>query len=276
MRPVDVIRTVAPQARPDYVTAFAQGDGLFAAANVTTPLRLAHFLAQVLEETGGLTITDESGNYSPARICEVWPTRFRSIAEAGPYARDPEKLFNTVYADRMGNGPPSSGDGFKFRGRGILQTTGRAAYSRYGRRCGADFVGDPDLICSPPYALQPALAEWTDAGCNALADNDDIHAITRRINGGYINFAERVRWLGIVKPVIGGKVELEPLAGPQPKPAPVPPGRVDPVGAGGSLVAALMAAGKALDSQAPWPVVVALVAVGALAATHFIRPTAKA
>jgi len=277
MRPVDVIRKVAPRARPEYVAAFEEGDHLLAAAGVTTPLRLAHLLAQILEETGGLTITEESGNYSAARMCVVWPSRFRSLAEAAPYAHDGEKLFNHVYADRMGNGPPASGDGWRYRGRGILQTTGRAAYARYGKRCGADFLGNPDLVCSAQYALQPALAEWTDAGCNALADRDDIHAITRRLNGGYTNFAERVRWLDVVKPLVGS-VELTPApAGlrPLPSPAarPAPASRIDPVGAGGSLGAALVAAWKAIDGHAPWLVVALLAGAGALAAAQFIRRT---
>jgi putative chitinase len=271
MRPVDVIRRVAPHARPAYVAAFEQGDHLFADAGVTTPLRLAHFLAQILEETGGLVITEESGNYSAARMCVVWPSRFRSLAEAEPYAHDAEKLFNHVYAHRMGNGGPASGDGYRYRGRGILQTTGRAAYARYGRRCGADFLGNPDLVCSARYALQPALAEWTDAGCNALADRDDIHAITRRVNGGYTNFAERVRWLNVVKPIVT-RVELDPApARLQPSPQSAPASRVDPVGAGGSLGTALLAAWKAFDGHAPWPVVLLLAGAGALAAAQFIR-----
>lgn len=219
MRAIDVVRKVAPHALPNYLAAFEAGDGLLRAAGITTPKRLAHFLAQTLEETGGFTILIESGNYTAARMCEVWPSRFHTDAEAAPYAHNAEKLFNHVYANRMGNGPAESGDGYKYRGRGILQTTGREAYRKYGQRCGVDFAGDPDLILAGAHALKPALAEWTDSGCNAFADRDDIHEITKRINGGETGLAERVRWLAIVKPLIKS-VEFKDAAL---APAPAPP-----------------------------------------------------
>jgi len=265
MRPVDVIRRVAPHARPEYLAAFEAGDGLFAAAGVTTPLRLAHFLAQILEETGGLVITTESGNYSAERMCEVWPGRFHSIAAAEPYAHNAEKLFNQVYANRMGNGPPSSGDGFLYRGRGILQTTGREAYRKYGKRCGVDFESNPDLVFDARYALMPALAEWTDSKCNELADRDDIHSITKRVNGGETNLGERERWLHVVKPIITS-VELVPVA-PKPQPPPAPP---DHVGGFGALLAALTAAWQSAG-HAHWIVVALLVAAGIATAIHFTK-----
>jgi putative chitinase len=281
MRAVEIIRRVAPHARPDYVAAFDAGDAQLAAAQITTPPRLAHFLAQVLEETGGLTIATESGNYSAPRICAVWPSRFGSIAAAEPYAHNAEKLFNTVYANRMGNGPPASGDGFRYRGRGILQTTGRGSYRKYGQRYGVDFETNPDLVVAAEHALKPALAEWTDAGCNALADRDDIHAITKRINGGYTNFAERVRWLHVVKPLIDRVDLTTPPPALEPLPAANPPAKpsakvasrqIKPrqIGASGSLIAAFAAAWHALDRAAPWWVVVALIALGLFAAVHFL------
>jgi putative chitinase len=284
MRAVEVIRRVAPHARPDYLAAFDAGDAQLAAAQITTPLRLAHFLAQVLQETGGLTVATESGNYSAPRICAVWPSRFRSIAAAEPYAHNAEKLFNTVYANRMGNGPPGSGDGFRYRGRGILQITGRGAYRKYGERSGVDFETNPDLVTAAAHALKPALAEWTDAGCNALADRDDIHAITKRINGGYTNFAERVRWLHVVKPLIDRVDLTAPVPGLEPpanSPAKLPakpPAKIDPrqVGAGGSLIAAFGATWHALDRAAPWWVVVALIALGLYAAAHFLATRKEA
>ena len=182
-------------------------------------------------------------------------------------------MFNNVYANRMGNGPPETGDGYKYRGRGLLQTTGKAAYAKYGKRCGVDFVGNPDLIFDPRYALMPALAEWTDSGCNALADRDDIHTITGRVNGGYTNFAERVRWLHVVKPVIGISVQLTPVPAymePLPKPAPKPPSHVDHVGAIGGLGAALIAAWHSLG-HLPWPAIAAIVTVGIAAFVYFVR-----
>jgi hypothetical protein len=131
-------------------------------------------------------------------------------------------------------------------------------------------------VLAAEHALKPALAEWTDARCNALADRDDIHAITRRINGGYTNFAERVRWLHVVKPLIDC-VDLKTAAPIRPKP-PVP---AEPaggskatarhVGAGGAVVAAFGAAWHALDRAAPWWVVAGLAAVGVTAAAHILQ-----
>lgn len=255
MRAIDIVRKVAPHAQQNYLTAFEEGDSLLHGASLTTPLRLAHFLAQTLEETGGYVIFVESGNYSATRMCEVWPSRFHSVAEAAPYAHNAEKLFNNVYANRMGNGPPASGDGYRYRGRGILQTTGREAYAKYGKRCGVDFEGNPDLIYEAEHALKPALAEWTDSGCNALADADNIREITHRVNGGYTNLAERERWLGVVKPLIVPPLEFNagPVAvapAPKPKSAAKLPQPAKPAGgavvAGGAAATAAHQAGYAL------------------------------
>lgn len=209
MRPIDVVRKVAPNAKPAYLEAFENGDKYFQEAEITTPVRLAHFLAQTCEETGGYTIFVESGNYSAARIRVVWPSR----PEAVQYAHNPEALFNSVYANRMGNGSPSSGDGFKFRGRGILQTTGRAAYRKYGQRLGIDLEDNPALIYDPRYILQPALFEWVESGCNEVADrknSDDanVKAITLKVNGGYTNLDQRQAWFRKIKPLID-KVDLQ-------------------------------------------------------------------
>lgn len=207
IRAVDVVKRVAPHCRPAYLQALEHGDQALQKAGLTTPLRMAHFLAQILEETGGLTICEESGDYSAERIRVVWPSRPEAVA----FAHNPSALFNHVYASRMGNGGPNSGDGWAFRGRGPLQTTGREAYTKYGVRCRADFVTNPDLLCSNQYALAPALAEWQDSGCSALADADNIREITLRINGGYTNLSDRERWLSVVKPLID-KVDFLPTS----------------------------------------------------------------
>lgn len=201
MRPIDVVRKLAPRAQQVYLAAFEAGDELIAAAGITTPQRLAHFLAQVLHETGGLTILRENMNYTARRIAEVWPTR----PEAVRFAGNPEALANSVYANRMGNGPPSSGDGYRYRGRGILQTTGRYSYAKFGKRWGVAFEADPELILSPQHALKPALSEWQDGGCNEMADRDDIVGITKRINGGTIGLADRRAWLVKTKAAVAGQ-----------------------------------------------------------------------
>lgn len=206
MRPIDLVRRLCPRARPEYLAAFDAGDEQIEAAGITTPRRLAQFLAQALHETNGLTISEENGNYTARRMMQVWPSRFPSIEKALPFAHSAEKLFNNVYGSRMGNGPAPSGDGYRFRGRGILQTTGREAYRKYGRRCGVDFEASPELVLSAEHALKPALAEWVDGGCNAMADRGDIRAITRKINGGLTGYEDRCAWLRKVERAIGDAV----------------------------------------------------------------------
>jgi len=193
MRPIEIIRKIAPHALPSYVQAFEKADVLFKTACVDTPARVAHFLAQTAHETGGYTITVESGNYTAERICAVWPHRFPTVEAATPFAHDSEKLFNNVYANRMGNGPPSSGDGYRFRGRGAMQTTGRESYEKYG------FASNPDAVCE---SLKAALGEWVDKGCNTFADHDDIDMITKRINGGTIGLASRKEWYAKIRPLV--------------------------------------------------------------------------
>lgn len=194
MRAVEIAKRLCPRAHPNYIRALENGDAEMEAAGITTPLRLAHFLAQVLHETGGLTILEENMRYTAARIRQVWPSR----PEAVQFAGNPEGLANSVYANRMNNGPPSSGDGWRFRGRGFLQTTGRYSYEKFG------FSKQPDLIAHDPiFMLRPALMEWQAGLCNEKADRNAIKEITQRINGGLIGFDDRVRWFDRIWKLIG-------------------------------------------------------------------------
>lgn len=212
-RAVDVAKKLCPTARPEYIQALENGDDKLQAAGITTPRRLAHFLAQIFEETGGLVVTFESMRYTHAqRIHDVWPSRFPTLADAEPYVStatvdNSKKLAIKVYDGRGGN-RPGTDDGWWYRGGGLMQTTFLEDYARYGKVCGADFVGHPELIISAEYALQPALAEWVAKGCNKLADADDINEITHRLNGGYTNLSERKRWLKLLRSVVGDKVDL--------------------------------------------------------------------
>lgn len=207
--------------------AFALGDGLLAKHGITTPLRLAHFLAQCLHETGGLAIARESGNYRAERILQIFGAGRHSAAvtpeEATKLAGDGPKLFERVYglgnpkkAQELRNTQP--GDGWKYRGGGILQTTGRGNYRRMGAKCCVDFEGHPEWVVSAKYALLPALTEWTEGNLNAAADADDIRAITKKINGGFNGLADREAWFAKVRPLCEG-VTLEP---PPPDVEPVP------------------------------------------------------
>lgn len=211
----------------------------------------------MLHETDGLRIAEESGNYTAGRMMQVWPSRFKTIEAALPYAHNAEKLFNNVYANRMGNGAPESGDGYRYRGRGILQTTGREAYRKYGRRCGVDFEARPELVLSAEHALKPALAEWVDGKCNALADAGDIRAITRKINGGMTGYESRCAWLRRVERVIGdaqiGFAPRGPVsAALAEKPNSATSAVVGAAVAGGSLVAAVVPTASANNQVGFW------------------------
>lgn len=205
MEPItaEQLDSLAPKAKAFYRDAFLNGADVLAKYGINdTGLRLAHFMAQVLHESGALTITEESLFYThPERIRDVWPTRFKTVADAEPYAKNPEKLANFVYGNRKDIGNDQPGDGFRFIGRGLIQITGRDSYTRFGQNLGVDLVADPKLACSEQWCLPLAAEEWTEKGCNALADADDVKAVTKKINGGTIGLAERIAWLAKTKAV---------------------------------------------------------------------------
>lgn len=189
------IKILAPNAKSLYQQAFAAADKDLAAYGINdTKLRLRHFMAQVLHESGGLTVLIESMNYSAERMMVVWPSRFPTLQSAKPYAHNPEKLANKVYANRMGNGNEQSGDGYRFIGRGLMQVTGREDYAKFGKLVGASLVTNPDLASSAAYTLKIAAEEWKAKGCNQWADADNITKITQLINGGQTGIAERKEW----------------------------------------------------------------------------------
>lgn len=205
MEPItaEQLDSLAPNAKAFYRDAFLNGADVLAKYGINdTGLRLAHFMAQVLHESGGLTITEESLFYTHAeRIRDVWPTRFKTVADAEPYAKSPEKLANFVYGNRKDIGNDQPGDGFRFIGRGLLQMTGRDSYTRLGQKVGADLISDPKLACSTEWCLPLAAEEWKEKGCNALADADDVKGVTKRINGGTIGLPERIAWLAKTKAI---------------------------------------------------------------------------
>jgi putative chitinase len=203
MRAIDIVRKLCPNANPAYVAAFERGDALLEQHGVTNPLRLAHFLCQVFHETGGLRILREDMRYSAKRIMEIFGVGRHSAAvtqaEAARLAGNGSALAERVYglgnprkARELGNTKP--GDGWAYRGNGIMQTTGRGNHQRMGQRCGVDFTTRPELVTSAEHALKPALAEWTEGSLNTLADQNNIRAITKRINGGYNGLADRIAW----------------------------------------------------------------------------------
>lgn len=169
---------------------------------INTPRRLAHFMAQVSHECGGGTITEENLRYSALRMTQVWPSRFRTVAAAQPYAYNPKALANKVYNGRMGN-RPGTDDGWNYRGRGLIQITGRDGYQQVGKVAGLDLVANPSLANDPKSALEIAAAFWTWKRLNAVADTNNLTAVTRIVNGGSTGLADRQAWLARWKAELG-------------------------------------------------------------------------
>ena len=164
--------------------------------NINTPLRLAHFLAQCGHESGGFKVTQENLNYSAKGLMGIFKKYFPTQALAESYQRQPQKIANKVYASRMDNGNEASGDGYKFRGRGYIQLTGRANYTAFGKAINEDIANNPDVV-SGKYALLSAAWFWSKNGLNTLADGGSsdqvVTSITKRVNGGTIGLPDRIK-----------------------------------------------------------------------------------
>ena len=162
---------------------------------INTPLRLAHFLAQCGHESGGFKATQENLNYSAEGLKGIFPKYFPgNLAES--YARNPEKIASKVYGGRMGNGGEETKEGYKFRGRGYIQLTGKENYTSFAKSIGEDTVANPDLVATK-YALASAGWFFSKNGLNAISDKgaDDatVTAVTKRVNGGTIGLPDRIK-----------------------------------------------------------------------------------
>lgn len=157
---------------------------LLAKYGITTPLRLAHFFAQV-EHESGLKPVSENLNYSEEGLLKTFKKYF-TPALAKAYARKPENIANRVYANRMGNGDEASGDGWKYRGRGAIQITGKDNYKALSKDTGIDYVNNPQLLLNEADSLIGALWYWQKTNLNKYADQDNLDAISDLINIGRI------------------------------------------------------------------------------------------
>ena len=177
-------------------TVINQIPGVMEKFGVNTPLRLAHFLAQCGHESGGFRLTQENLNYSAKGLMGIFKKYFPTQALADAYARKPEKIANKVYGNRMGNGPEASGEGFKFRGRGYIQLTGKQNYTAFDAAVPDDILANPDLV-STKHALASAAWFWKKNGLNLIADTGSstevVTKITKRVNGGTIGLADRIK-----------------------------------------------------------------------------------
>jgi putative chitinase len=177
-------------------TVIAQIPDVAAKFGINTPLRLAHFLAQCGHESGGFKLTNENLNYSADGLKKIFPKYFAQAGLAESYARQPEKIASRVYGGRMGNGDESTKEGFKFRGRGYIQLTGKSNYSEFDKFVDDDILANPDLVATK-YPLLSAAWFFHKNGLNAIADkgaNDaTVTAVTKRVNGGTIGLPDRIK-----------------------------------------------------------------------------------
>ena len=179
---------------PDAV--IAQIPDTAAKFEINTPLRLAHFLAQCGHESGGFKATQENLNYSASGLKGIFSKYFKEAGLAESYQRNPQKIASRVYGGRMGNGPESTGDGFKFRGRGYIQLTGKDNYTAFGRAINEDMTANPDKVATH-YALLSAAWFFSKNGLHRMADEGAsdlvVTKITKRVNGGTIGLPDRIK-----------------------------------------------------------------------------------
>jgi predicted chitinase len=193
-----------------YVDAIASdaGFGLIVKYGIRSPLEFCHFMAQITHETGGFTVVEEASRYSAERIVEIFgPGRHSAridLAEARKLAGNGPALFERAYgvgnpkmATTLGNADP--GDGWKYRGRGPMQTTGRGDYRKFGAKIGFDLEGHPELLEQPIVGLEAAAWEWREKGCSRWALEDNVAMVTRRINGGHNGLDDRIEYLAKAK-----------------------------------------------------------------------------
>jgi putative chitinase len=164
--------------------------------NITTPLRLAHFLAQCGHESAGFKAVQENLNYSAKGLLGIFKKYFPTQTLAEQYERNPQKIASKVYGGRMGNGPESTGEGFKFRGRGYIQLTGKQNYTNFAKFIGEDTVANPDLVATK-YPLASAAFFFNSNGlwsiCDKGSDDATVTAVTKRVNGGVIGLSDRIK-----------------------------------------------------------------------------------
>ena len=162
---------------------------------ITNKLRLSHFLAQCGHESGGFKLVNENLNYSAEGLKKIFPKYFPGTVNES-YARQPQKIASRVYASRMGNGDENSGEGYKFRGRGYIQLTGKANYTNFTKFIGEDCVANPDLVATK-YPLASAAFFFNSNGlwaiCDKGATDADVTAVTKRVNGGTIGLVDRIK-----------------------------------------------------------------------------------
>jgi putative chitinase len=205
----DVLQTVVPECSSpgDWVVPL---NAAMARFDINDARRAAAFLAQIAHESNEFRSITENLNYSVAGLMNSWPKRFPTAAIAQQYARNPEKLANFVYALRLGNGDAESGDGWRYRGRGLIQLTGRGNYRAAGTALGVALEDNPDQLAQPDAAALSAAWFWKSHGLNELADDanpanddEDFESISIKINGGRAGMDSRKAYWAKAKSALG-------------------------------------------------------------------------
>lgn len=159
--------------------------------DITTPQRVAAFIAQCAHESGGFKALKENLNYQAASLCRVWPRLFPTMEIANQYAHKPEMIANRAYGNRMGNGDEASGDGYRYCGRGLIQLTGKDNYTAFAESIETPIEELPEYLSTFEGAVQSAAYFWSENNLNQYADSGDILTMTKRINGGTIGLEDR-------------------------------------------------------------------------------------
>ena len=189
-------------------TVIAQIPGVLDKFEINTPLRLAHFLAQCGHESGGFKVVSENLNYGAAGLQSIFKKYF-TAESAKEYQRKPEKIANIVYANRMGNGNQASGEGYKFRGRGFIQLTGKDNYTAFDKTVEDDILATPDLVATK-YPLLSAAWFFHKNGLHKIADEGATDAVvtkvTKRVNGGTIGLPDRIKHFNEYNNLLNGSI----------------------------------------------------------------------
>lgn len=224
---------LCPNASRTIIAGIADNAHLLDQAGINRPIRLRHFFARVCVETGGLRSLEENLNYSAKRASEVWPSRFATSAAARPFANAPVKLAEKVYGGRLGNSKP--GDGWAYRGSGLLQNTGRENFEEVEAATGLPVTANPELLRTFPGALRAATIYWTKRNINTLADKNDTTGVCKAVNGGTIGLADQRTWLAKAAKVwpdgavISFPASPAPVQPAPPRQTPAPAAPVPPV-----------------------------------------------
>jgi putative chitinase len=190
---LELLRSICPKTKPEVLTRYVKplNDTAEYYNLNDNPKRLAAFLAQIAHESGGFNFVMENLNYSAKGLVGTFKKYFPTEEIAKQYERKPEKIANRVYANRMGNGDENSGDGYKYRGRGLIQLTGKFNYTKFSQSIDLSLDETVKYLETPEGAVASAGWFWDNNKLNRFCDNDDFITLTKRINGGTIGLADR-------------------------------------------------------------------------------------